>query len=66
MRQQLAPESTTPSTIEATHAKAYQHPQIVDFGPINELTQSGFFSDRHELAADGLGGESDNGFFPNY
>lgn len=54
------------STIQPARSKVYHRPRVTDFGPINELTRSGLFSEPHELAADGLGGESDNGFFPNY
>lgn len=58
-------------SINAVHAateqlKKYHQPQVADFGPINELTRSGFFSEPHELAADGLGAGSNNDFFPNY
>lgn len=56
----------TPSTIQTAKPKVYHRPRVTDFGPVNELTRSGLFSDPHGLAADGLGAEGDNGFFPNY
>ncbi len=45
---------------------AYHRPHLRDFGPINMMTRSGFFSDPREFGTDGIGGDGDFGFFPQY
>ncbi len=56
----------TPSANKTHQHKVYRSPKIVDFGPINELTRSGFFSDPQDSVGDGINGDNDFGFFPNY
>lgn len=58
--------SVTPSANKTDRRKVYRSPKVIDFGPVNELTRSGYFSDPQDSVGDGINGDNDFGFFPNY
>ena len=46
--------------------RSYHRTHLRDFGPVNMMTRSGLVFDLHEFRSDGIGGDGDFGFFPQY